>query len=983
MLEGPDWERLDALLDAALGVPPEERPRWLEEACGADLSLRARLETLIGLAESEKGALQPGGAQSGPLWEEVVDELERVEDAPLAPGDRVGPYEVVSLLGSGGMGRVYRARDARLGREVAIKALAAAFLGREASLRRFEREARTLAALSHPNIAAIHEVLSVGDSPYLVLELVEGPTLADRLERGALRVEEALGIGVQIAEALEEAHRRGVVHRDLKPSNVKLDPAGRVKVLDFGLATTEPESGDADLTRTAGATLPGAILGTAPYMSPEQARGRDVDRRADIWSFGCLLYEMLTGVRAFAGENLSDVLAAVLRDEPDLGRLPSALPPSVRRLLERCLRKDPRRRVQDMGDVRLELQEPEAGAPAASPRPSSRLPWAVAAAALVAAGVAGAALLRARAGPPAVAARPRHLQLEPGGDVSVARDYATSFAIAPDGSAVVFVGARAGTTRLYLRPLDRPEIKALPGTEDAWQPFFSPDGRFVAFFADRKLHKAPVAGGPAVTLAEIGNNPRGASWGPAGDIVLAPTQTSGLALVSDQGGPLRELTRLDATRGERAHRWPQFLPGGAAVLFNTAGEDGTFDDALIEVVDVVSGARRVLHAGGAHPRYAPSGHLVFARTPGLYAVPFDAGRRVAHGEARLVLEGVAYSARNGGTQMALAEEGTLVYVPARPAPLERHLGWLRPGGAVDPISGEARRFREPRLSPDGGRIAVIVTGDDGSDAWLLDVASRTPARLTFGRVAHRPVWTPDGRAVTLGLVEARRWRLATVEADGGRLGPALVESANRLYPCAWSRDGRRLVYQERRPDSGWDLMVLPVGVDGRPEGAPEALAASQANEENGTPSPDGAWVAFDSDEVDGVAQVYVAPLGRPGDTLRVTIDGGRDPRWSAAGHLYYWNTRVFEVRRLEGRPSRGRWTATSEAPALPSEGEAPDGSGLRFASSPEANVYELDARTGRILVLAVEGPEPASEPFRVMVATGWLDELRARLLSAP
>ncbi len=982
VLHGPDWERLDALLDAALGVAREERARWLDEACGSDAALRVRLETLLELAEGEGGPLQPGGAQAGPVWDDVVADLARAEEETLPVGASIGPYEIVGLLGSGGMGRVYRARDPRLGREVAIKGLAGTFFGRDAALRRFEREARTLAALSHPNIAAIYELLQVDEEPYLVLELVEGPTLADRLERGPIPPAEAIGLAVQVAEALEDAHRRGVVHRDLKPSNVKLDPSGRVKVLDFGLAKTDAGAGEAGSSaRTM--TVQGAILGTAPYMSPEQAQGREVDRRTDVWSFGCVLYEMLTGVRAFAGDNTFDILAAVLRDDVALGLLPPTTPDSVRRLLERCLRKDPDRRLQDMGDVRLELLEPDSPKGTASRSGRPILPWAITAIALLGIAAAGIALVRARAPrPPSI--RSRQLQLDPGPGVILLRNYAASFAISPDGATVAFVGLEDGVPHLYVRPLDRPEAKRLPGTVDAWQPFFSPDGRFVAFFADRKLNKTPTEGGAVAPLVEIGSNPRGGSWGPAGDIVLAPTQTSGLALVSDQGGPLRELTRLDDAAGERTHRWPQFLPGGRAVLFSAAGEDGPFDDGRLDVVEVATGARRQVLAGGAHGRYAPGGYLVFARTAGLFGVPFDAGRLVTAGEPRLVLEGVAYNARNGGTQMALSEEGTLVYVPARPAPLERYLGWLEPGGEVTPISLDARRFREPRLSPDGRYVAVIVTGDDGSDAWVLDLATRTPLRLTFGRVVHRPTWTPDGRSLTVGLREGSRWRLANLPVEGGQVGPPLLESTNRLYPCAWSRDGSHLVYQERRPESGWDLGMLSVDSQRRPRGAPAPLFDSPGNEENGMPSPDGAWLAFDADDVDGVAQVYVGPFRRRGDSVRVTTGGGREPRWANSGHLYYWQTQAFEARRLSRGPATDRWIAGTERAVLP-PAPRPDTArpGPRLVSSPEATSYELDSASGRILVLAIEGATREPEPFRMVVALGWLEELKARLSAPP
>ena len=498
------------------------------------------------------------------------------------PGQQLGRYEIVNLLGAGGMGRVYLARDPSLGREVAIKALAHAFRGDSGSLRRFEREARVLAALSHPNIAAIYGFEHLDGAPYLVLERVDGETLAQRLSRGPLSRAEALSVAAQISEGLEEAHAKGVVHRDLKPSNVMLTSGDRAKLVDFGLAKTAGAQGDTAITDLVDEpiTVSGTLLGTARYMSPEQVRGEEAGTRTDVWAFGCLLYEMLTGRAAFAGPSVADVLAAVLRDEPDWTALPRDLPAGIHRLLRRCLQRDPRLRLQHIGDARLEIADaslesspallpvppptpipgaaaspsPPAGSRAAGPGVARYGRWLLAFAALVL--VAGAAIAW-RAWPASTPPRAVRLSLDLPAGVTLSTDYAPPFAVAPAGSPIVLEAVERGASRLYLRGLGDLALQPLAGTEGARQPFFSPDGAFVAFFADRKLVKVPIEGGPALPLADFGGNPRGAAWAGDGTIIVAPSQTSGLVRLSDRGGVPTPLTTLDPSRGEYSHRWPQ------------------------------------------------------------------------------------------------------------------------------------------------------------------------------------------------------------------------------------------------------------------------------------------------------------------------------------------------------------------------------------------------------------------------------------------
>lgn len=968
-----EWAVLDGLLDAALDRPPAERPRFLREACGEDHEKLKRLERLLAWAEQEDDRLTPSRALAGPLLAEIAGGLAAsADDDLLAPGTELGPYRVVGHLGSGGVGRVYRALDPQLGREVAIKALARAFHDDSASLRRFEREARALAALNHPNIATLYELLEVDGRPYLVLELVEGETLAQRLERGAMPVAEAVEAARQIVDALAEAHGKGIVHRDLKPSNVKLGQDGRVKVLDFGLAKTAPGAGAGD-TRTA-TTLSGTILGTAPYMSPEQARGLATDRRTDIWAFGCLLFEMLSGVRAFRGRTVSDVLASVLRDEPDYALLSPATPSHLVRLAKRCLTKDPGRRLQVIADARADLDEASttAALPARNERPAARpaLRWLFAGALVTAvAAAAGAAFLRPRL----PEAGPVRLGLDPGAPLD--DGFASPFALSPDGKSAVLVAREGTSTRLLLRRLDRFDARPLDGTEGAWQPFFSPDGTSVAFFADRKLVRLPLAGGSPVVLAEVGSNPRGGSWGPDGTIVVGLSQTSGLFRVKASGGPLEPLTRLDLEAGESSHRWPQVLPGGRWVLFSVLTEGSSWDDAALEVVSLESGERRLVQREAAFGLWAGRGPLVFARAGRLWAASFDPERFATLSAPEVVLEGLAYDPRNGASKVALSSSGTLLYACGRPTSLENHLAWIDAEGRVTRLPGAPRRYREPRLSPGGGRLVVRIGGAEDAEAWTLDLASRTLVQITSGLSPRRPAWSPDGAHLVAGSRAGGRWSLLAMSAAGGDR-VVLHESENRIYPTSFSPDGRLLVFQEMHPERGWDLRALPLGDGLRPAGEPHDLAAGPANETNGVVSPDGRLLAFETDELDAVVQVYVSRFPEGGGKVQLTRDGGRFPRWSSAAELVYLRTPGREPRRVPLRESGGRILPAGETPFWPEEPAA--GQARESMYIPNYLGYDVDVERRRLLVLEEAARAEAPAPSGLRVVLGWLDEISTR-----
>jgi hypothetical protein len=784
------YRRAGEIYHAALALPTDQRAAFVEGACAGDDDLLSEVESLLSAHdeagefieappepvralldwERDRSPESMGGAGDGTCAGATPPpppphESSAGATAALAPGQRLGRYQVLDLLGSGGMGHVYRALDPALGREVAIKAIASAFRGDSASLRRFEREARVLATLSHPNIATIYGFERFGESPYLVLERVAGETLAERLARGAMSIDEAVGVAAQIAAGLEEAHGKGVMHRDLKPSNVMLTPDGHVKLVDFGLAKTTRTR--AALSESAGAiTSPGVLLGTARYMSPEQVKGEHVDMRSDVWAFGCVLYEMLTARPAFSGRSVSEVVAAVLRDDPDWRALPAATPPGVARLIRRCLRRDRRTRLQHMGDARLELleieDEPTSHTPAGQ-RATPRRRAAVLTAAVLIAALGALVILRWPG--PASASRPARLSVELPTGVTLANAFWPPFAIAPSGSPLVFEGMAGAVPRLYVRELTDPALRALPGTEGARQPFFSTDGAWIGFFANRKLSKVPVTGGPVLLVADIGNNPRGMVWAPDGTIVFAAPQTAGLSRVSDSGGKPTPLTTLDKVRGESSHRWPDLLPGGKWVLFTVGFEDAAYDESRIDAVSLETGERRALISNATFGRYSPDGRLLFVRGGHLHAVGFDRDRLAVQGTPEVVLDPVRYDPRNGSGHVAVSASGVLLYGPGEPTISEFYLAWVDREGRLTRVSDTPRPFRHIKASPDGRRITTVIGTSTDSDLWLVE-ANGTLSRLSYGLSPHRPTWTSSGVGITVGAPTDNTWRLLTLRADG-------------------------------------------------------------------------------------------------------------------------------------------------------------------------------------------------------------------------
>jgi serine/threonine-protein kinase len=715
-------------------------------------------------------------------------------------------------------------------------------------------------------------------------------------------------------------------------------------------------------------------------MSPEQARGLAVDPRSDVWAFGCVLYEMMAGRRAFDGRTASDVLAAVLRDDVDWKALPPDTPREVGRLLRRCLRKEPRDRLQNAGDARIELTEAameEPALPPARPHRPLRILILLGVAGLGAAAVALLPALRVSRGPgPGPAPRVTRLSLELPGSLTLVEDFASPFAFAPDGSALALAAQDGpGPAEIYERPLDGLELRRIPGTAGARQPVFAPDGLWLAFFADRKLKRVPRGGGPVEALAEIGGNPRGAGFGEDGSIVVAPHQASGLLRIDARGGPLRPLTRLDEAQGEASHRWPQVLPGGRHVLFTVAVEDGSYDDARAEIVTLATGERKRLLEGGAHARYVPSGHLAFVRAGRLLAVPFDLERLSTRGSPEVVVEGVRYDPQNGGSHFAVSGTAALAYTPGRPTTSEHSLSVVDGSGRISRVGETPRPYREPILSPDGRRAAVVIGDAASSDLWLVDVASGTHSRLTFGLHPRRPTWTRDGEGITVGVPQARGWKLMTVSRDGGGAPVVLVETPHRAYPNAWSPDGRTLVYQERRPGTGWDLLALEVGRDGA-VAAPRPLVATPFEETNGSLSADGRFLAYESDELDSVFEIYVRPVRGEGPKVRASAMGARWPRFGSPGRLYYWQSPRGGVRRVSYRIDGDRFVVEGVEPVW----SGVEGGEAAFAQRVVVLAgyagYDVEHAHERFLVL--EGDLAAGEPpyRRPAIVLDWGDELR-------
>ena len=778
------------------------------------------------------------------------------------------------------MGEVYRARDGRLNRDVAIKVLPADVAADSDRLARFEREAQVLASLNHPNIAHIHGVEDSSGTPALVMELVEGSTLADRIAKGPIPLDEALPIAKQIAEALEAAHEQGIIHRDLKPANVKVRPDGTVKVLDFGLAKAFEPVGVAGASATMSPTLSihatqaGLILGTAAYMAPEQAKGQTVSRRVDLWAFGAVVYEMLTGARVFTGGDVSETLAAVLRDAPTWRALPAGTPATVCSLLRRCLQKDPRHRLADAGAARLDIEEamapttgispPPASGTAASPKWLRVLPWGLASMLALALLVLGALADRDRRPVDQPMVRlALDLPLE---DASAS--FGPNVAISPDGTRLVYVSKN----RLATRRFDQEQEASIAATDGASSPFFSPDGRWVGFFADAKLKKISVAGGAPIPLADA-PSPYGGSWGPDHTIVTKLRNAAELVMIPESGGPPVPVTTL--LPGEIDHSWPQVLPGGKAVLFSANTRVGGWDRATINVMSLVDRQRKTLVQGGTFGRYVASGHLVYVNGGTVFAVPLDLDTLTLRGTPVPLLDEVAYSTANGGAQIDFSTTGVVIYESGTAAE-QFTVQWLDRAGGLRPLLAKPENYLSPRLSDDGTRLALSFRGD----LWAIRTDRDVRTRLTYEGGSY-PVWTPDSQFVVLATASKG---LSWARADGSSKPQMLTESANVRWPWSFTPDGHRLAFQERSAGTGWDIWTVPIDSDGGVlrAGRPEPFLRTPFDEGKPSFSPDGQWIAYSSNAA-GPEEVYVRAFPDTGGVTQVSQGGGKQPTWSHNG----------------------------------------------------------------------------------------------------
>lgn len=833
-----------------------------------------------------------------------------------SPGDRIGPYEILAPLGAGGMGQVYRAKDTRLNRAVAVKALHESLAEHPERVARFEREAQLLASLNHPNIGAIYGVEEAQGTTFLVLEFVDGRALSEIVQAGGMPWREAIPYARQIADALGAAHERGIVHRDLKPGNVMVTPDGQVKVLDFGLGKALEGDGSSasgppanSPTITTAATREGIILGTAGYMSPEQAKGRPADKRSDVWAFGCVLYEMLTGSRAFEGEDITDTLAAIVRDDPNWARLPADLPPNVRLLLERCLLKDRAERLADMSVVRFLISDAGAlvsgaGAAATPDPPSATRPrWApiVLATAVIVATLTFGAVRWLLPPDTATAGRVARLSMALPSGVELGSTPLLPVAISRDGTRIAYVGLRDGRNQIYVRALEEREPKTLEGAEGGDGPFFSPDGRWIAFFAGSKLRKIAVGGTALQVLADAPTH-RGGSWGDDGYIYYAPTNISGIWRVPEGGGTPSEVTSVNAAAGEISHRWPHRIPGTDTLLFSVWTGPGD-DEHHIATQAIGSREHDLLVHGADAPQYAAKpGLLLYAHRGELLTTPWrpsqkDLGKSVPVASGERPNDGIG---NEGCGNFTVSDDGTLAYLTGGQSRNVMRLVWIDRAGTLSPLPIPERAYENVAISPDGTR-AVVQIREGITRLWIYDFARGTLTPLGTGAGSSQaPLWTADGtRVIFRGTRQGTR-NLYWIPVDGSGDEERLTSKSGVIQtPTSVSSDGRVLLFDETGPNepAGVGIWVLPLDGDR----TPRRLFPGAAAGHDGQISPDGKWVAYQA-TVSSRQEIFVAPISGSGERRLVSTDGGAEPLWSRDGRDLYFQsgTRLLGVTVTPG-----------------------------------------------------------------------------------
>jgi Tol biopolymer transport system component/predicted Ser/Thr protein kinase len=879
---------------------------------------------------------------------------------PLSAGTRLGPYEIVSPIGAGGMGEVYKGRDTRLDRTVAVK------VAQEKFSERFEREARAIAALNHPYICQLYDV----GPNYLVMEFVEGEPL-----KGPLALERAVEYAGQILDALDAAHKKSITHRDLKPANIMLTKSG-IKLLDFGLAKQSAPLKESDATNAL--TEQGQILGTLQYMSPEQLQGKEVDARSDLFSFGCVLYELLTGKRAFDGPSKASVIAAILEREP--AALEIARP--LDRVVRRSLAKDPDQRFQTARDLKAALSWALEQSPAAAvSRRRSKLSWFFAAAVAISLSIAGIAWWRAAAPSPPHPLIRLNAEIAPGTPLVRAGGNEAMLAISPDGARVaVTLRGADGKSRLYTRLLNESRVTPLPNTENASSPFFSPDGEWIGFFADGKLKKIAVEGGAAFTLCDAALG-RGASWGDDGNIIAALSTTGVLSRVPVSGGTPTPATKLISD--ERTHRWPQFLPGSQAVLFTASSQLGAYDDANIDVISLKTGERKTVERGGFFARYVAAsagagsrgtGYLIYLHQSTLFAVPFNLPQLARVGVAVPILEDVSSDPGAGG-DFAFAQNGTFLYLPGTGRQGGWPISWLDRASGVpteSPLHAPPGIYVTPRFSPDGKRLAFSIASGQGEDIWVKDLDRNTPSRLSFLSGTNRwPVWTPDARNIVFQSTNASAPGLYWIRADGSGEAQRLSDGTLQDIPCSFSPDGKRLAFSRIGNGGSRDIFTAPV------EGDPAHPQLGKAELFLGTPfgeslpafSPDGRWLAYMSDE-SGSYEVYVRPFPGPGSRWQISAGGGRFPLWSRDGGELLFQTLDERVMVVHYTAKSGSFAA--DKPRVWSEIRL-----LNLADS--ASSYDLAPDGRRLAAMLANDEASGQKPLtHLTFLLNFVDELRRR-----
>jgi serine/threonine protein kinase/Tol biopolymer transport system component len=893
----------------------------------------------------------------------------------ILPGRRLGPYEILSAIGAGGMGEVYRARDTRLNRIVAIKVLPAHLADRAELRERFDREAKTIASLNHPHICTLYDTGHQDEIDFLVMEYLEGETLSQRLLKGSLPLAQVMQYAIEISDALDKAHRKGVTHRDLKPGNIMLTKTG-TKLLDFGLAKLKQEAVPPNVslsdlpTGNDPLTAEGAIVGTLQYMAPEQLEGKEVDARTDIFAFGTVVYEMATGKRAFEGDTQASVISAIMSSEPPpMSSLQPMTPPALDRAVKRCLAKEPDERWQSANDLTNELKWiAEAGSQVTSvPSPPAKGIRSLGREALMLAGsamllvgaVVGFAVwnLKPTPAPPSLPVSRLALNMPPGQQLA-GLENGPALALSPDGTRLAYVARQGGTQQIYLREMDGLEASPIPGTEGAVNPFFSPDGQWVGFFAGGMLKKIPVNGGVAVTLG-VASNPAGASWGSQGTIAFAPTTVSVLQQVSDTGGAPQALTRLEAS--EITHHWPELLPGGRAVLFASSGNAASWANPQVVVQLIGASERRDLFQGGTNPNYAPSGHLVFAQAGSLMAVPFDSQRLAAMGAAVPVVEGVFQSPTNGAAQYSLSSTGSLVYVSGGVQAPERKLAWVNRNGAEQLLPAPPRAYVVPRLSPDGRRLAISITEQE-TQIWQYDLLRDTLTRFTFeGNSNLVSVWTPDGKRIAFNSNKEGANNIFWQLSDGSGGLERLTIGEYLQAPSSWSTDGQLLAFFEVNPTTQRDIWVLRIS-----DRKAEPFIRTRFDEAVPRFSPDGHWLAYISNE-SGRYEIYVQPYPGPGGKWQISTDGGTEPAWNRNGReLFYRSGDKMMAVDISTQPG-----FAAGKPRMLFQGR------YEPAPFPTTN-YDVSPDGQRFLMLKpVDQAEAA--PTQINVVLNWFEELKQKV----